>query len=947
MNSNAKQSKRSIISELRGIADSNGSVRPASSILNDLSSAAVMSKLVRPVHERTNFHQNDENPEIGLINNGVEQISKSIMSRLEDNENIFKLFPDIELGVQIVVSSVLSPKDMVRHELIYRTSATSLPAPLTAKMVQYVHDEINKAYDLTNDLPVILRDALFRCGSHVRLVLPESAVDELINSKRTISAESIYSPDIFEKNGDTRTVRNIGFLGDPHVDTEKKTGILSIESIFDGAPNKAYNGKVKGGSKAVVSDIVEVENFTSTISQFVEVTDNFHSLKLPRLVKEALEQQIKRLTPSALDTVTAPAFEAFHNYAEEKYKKATPTEVGSMLYKAGNTDFKPFVRVSSPMNLHRKSVGRPLVMTIPSEAAIPVHVPGNPSEHIGYFVPTDIDGNPVTVDSVYYDNGSGISTMLAGDRTNTSTSNLLTEKARKNLVGDNYVPVIDHLSELYAEIIEADLLQRLSRGVYSQKLDVGRNNEIYRIMLSRTLAGQYTRLVYIPSDYITYFSFNYHRNGVGKSYLDDLSNITSLRAMVLFSKVMAKVKSSITTTVANIKLDERDRDPVKTIEMAKHLVAKARQQYFPHGLNRVVDLTDWIQRAGIEFTFENHPGLPSTSFNFESKNIQHTVPDDDLDEMLRYQQYMHLGLSPETVDSAAKADFATTVEQNSVLFSRRITVLSNQFSKHLTDHVRKLIKHDQEILSALIKMIEDNKGEIQKFFSDEEREFVEKNPNGFVGYVLEQFVGSIVVDLPKPESTRNASQKDALAAYEEAVDKALQYIISGDVLPSEIGGDANQYVENIKTAWKAALMRKWMSENNYTPEAFDITTLGDDGKPMADLLDLVSSYSENVLLNISAFIKKMQAAKAASDKDLTEIGATASTGGGSDTGSESDDTGGFGDDGFGSDTPFDDGGDKQPGEDAEGANNPPDDTTPPAAENSDNEDMQGGGAFGQ
>ena len=197
------------------------------------------------------------------------------------------------------------------------------------------------------------------------------------------------------------------------------------------------------------------------------------------------------------------------------------------------------------------------------------------------------------------------------------------------------------------------------------------------------------------------------------------------------------------------------------------------------------------------------------------------------------------------------------------------------------------------------------------------------NPNGFIGYVLEIFIDSLEVDLPKPESTRNASQKAALEQYGEALDKSLEYIFSADVVPSDLAGESSQYVDTIKVAWKAALMRKWMAENNYTPEAFDITDIAEDGKPMADLLTTVTSYNKNVMLNIAGFLKKMQGAKAASDKDLAAIGAQSSGGGdsgGSDEGGSDEFSdggafgGGEGSDEMGEGNPFDEAGEALGGE---------------------------------
>lgn len=895
----SQQNQSDFITEVQAIINRPGAQRPASSIVKNMDVAAVVSKFVKP-REQSLFRPSEPNADVGMINSGIEQISKTIMGRIEDNENIFKLFPDIELAIQIIISSILSPKDMVKSELIYRAKDSALPAQMVSKMVQYVREEIEKYYKLEDELPTILRDALFKSGSHVKAILPESAVDQLINSKTTLTTESMYSEDIFISK-DGSKVRHLGLLGDPHDKKESKRGLV-FESAMHARAQASYNAALYTSGFENKTDFVQVDRLKEVMAKVIEVTDNFQFLKVPKLIETVNQQSVTRLTGSKL-TQRVMAAEQYYQYEAQKSGKPTPGELTNMLYKGANTDYKPFLNVPTQSNLRRKSIGRPLVMTLPSEAAIPVHVPGDVSKHIGYFVPVDIDGNPVTVDSAAYDSGQGLSSMLQSDKSNTSLSSLLTEKARRNLGNDGIVPTIEHLGELYADIVERDLMERLIKGAYGKQLQISRNNEIYRIMLMRTLKSQMTRLVYIPAEYITYFAFNFHRNGVGKSYLDDLSNITSLRAMVLFSKVMAKVKSSIATTHVNVTLDQRDHDPVKTIEMAKHLVAKARQQYFPHGLNRVVDLTDWIQRAGIEITFEGHPRLPETKFNFESRNTQHAMPDDDLEEIFRHQTYMHFGLSPETVDNAARADFATTIEQNSILFARRILMLSNTFTADITDYARKIISNDETILEGLTAILQEHKADIEGILTNEEKELFNQNPASFTTYLIQSFVEAFEVDLPKPDSTRNANQKTAIDAYEEMVDKGLNYIFSSDVLPQEFGGATNEYVDAIKSAWKAALMRRWMADNNYTPELFDITNRSEDGQPMANLLEMTKSYTENIMLNIVSFLNKMKASKEAANKDINKLNVGDSSGGSSSEQTYEDEDGGQND--LGQDNPFD------------------------------------------
>ncbi|MFW9601179.1 MAG: hypothetical protein ACMV1B_02535 [Prevotella sp.] len=71
----------------------------------------------------TDSRSTQHNTEIDKLklNRGIlETIHSQIESNRQNNRNIVKLFPDIELCIQILVSSILSPKKMTDIELIYR-----------------------------------------------------------------------------------------------------------------------------------------------------------------------------------------------------------------------------------------------------------------------------------------------------------------------------------------------------------------------------------------------------------------------------------------------------------------------------------------------------------------------------------------------------------------------------------------------------------------------------------------------------------------------------------------------------------------------------------------------------------------------------------------------------------------------------------------------------------
>ncbi|NYW24484.1 hypothetical protein C6506_28745, partial [Escherichia coli] len=99
------------------------------------------------------------------------------------------------------------------------------------------------------------------------------------------------------------------------------------------------------------------------------------------------------------------------------------------------------------------------------------------------------------------------------------------------------------------------------------------------------------------------------------------------------------------------------------------------------------DLVNWIQRAGLQFSYENNPLIPEVKIDFENANLSHTVPDSDLEEELRKQTIIALGLPPETVDNGFNPEFATTVVNNNILLSKRVLI----YQKTLLTHLYRLI----------------------------------------------------------------------------------------------------------------------------------------------------------------------------------------------------------------------------------------------------------------
>lgn len=807
--------------------------------------AALISKL-EASRDQATFDVRKETSYQHLNQQQLKEISQSSIDRGLDNDNIIQLFPDIELAIQILVSSILSPKDMINSELIYKLKEPILPSEIALKMNTIVSSHFEGYHQVHEDLGTMLRSALFETGSYVKAVIPESTLDQIINSRNgQVSTESMA--DLIASDG---VIKNYGFLGNAGGNSNR----TALEAVHSGInSNYVPHATVKHNDQVI------------SLEASYTVSDNFNLLKLPVLGQKERKSKIKDILKGS----KRPSISTESNTPD----KMTVTQVGSLLYKSPSAKMATFMAVPSTLNTKRKSIGRPLVLRFPSESVIPVYVPGDPSKHIGYFVLIDADGNPLS--RVSRNEINGVIANSVGQNQNqqqgSSVMSMLMEKARSNLQGNNHVVTLDQVSKVYSNIVETDLVERLTNGIYGGNFKVSGNEEVYRIMLARSLQSKFTRLLYVPEELVSYFAFKYFENGVGKSYLDDLKNLMSMRAILLISKVMSAMKSSINITQIGVELDPRDPDPQKTIEIATHEVMKARASYFPMGINSPVDLVDWIQRAGIEMSFKGHPKIPSTSFTFDTKQMQHIMPDTELDDSLRKQTYMALGIPPELMDSGFDSEFATTVVSNNILLSKRVMYLQGIFTKQLTDCCGKIMTHDMVANSELVATIKENIALIEANFSEEDKVAYTENPESLIADLVERYIENLEIALPKPDTTTIDLQSKAFEDFSTALEKAIDPIINSEFMTADIVGDVATYTDALKKAWMAYFQREWMAREGYMPELSQIVTTGEDGKPALDLLSLVTGHSENLMRSSVKFMEKLSVMKTAANKDLEVI----------------------------------------------------------------------------
>lgn len=761
----------------------------------------------------------------------LERVSDATTQNVTDANNIRQLLPDTELAKQILVSSILSPNDLVNVEMGYRVDSDVLESEVTGPLLETLENHLKKVYNITTLLPQILEECLFEKGAYPLLILPESSIDDIINSPAP-AMESLHG----EMGADGKPKRSIGILG-PADGRPKDT--FSLESY-------------RGPTQALANSACEVKPKKGKFNPGVTVTDNLAVLKFPKVVEKLRKQRVK-------DIVSSSGFgmEARKGRGSKRRRKPVDDQaIVDQVYDEKELQRTPFVQVKTARETETPTRGEPMVMKLPVESVIPVHVPSNPEDHIGYFVLLDQFGNPINKaeEADYY---RDLHTKINGN----SASQLL-ESANRAVLG--YEMDSKKLNEyeatrLYADIVEGDLIARLRNGVYGEGVEIARPLDVYRVMLSRALAGMGTQVLYVPCELMTYFAFDYNQYGVGKSLLEDNKILANLRAMLLFSNTMASIKNSTGRTGLRIDLDPNDPDPGSTVEYLVHEYSKNRQRTYPLGASNPLDIIDFLQSANVDLQVAGNPAYPETRMEVEDMSSNKVQVDSQLEDDVKRKYFMSLGLSPETIDTASEVEFATSIVTSNLLLAKRVMLYQDIYCPLLEDFTTKYVENSQPLYEALIEKIDNNRSSL----SHDNKQLDDDA-------ILQLFLDNLEITLPRPDTAKLENQIEAFRQYTDALELAVDAYFGEDSFMLKEFDDVEETIRAVRSAVIAYYQREWLRNNNVLPELADMITQTEEGKSELDLNEIHGNHMELIGMSIAELIERMRKDRERRDKLLEE-----------------------------------------------------------------------------
>lgn len=779
---------------------------------------AIITKLIPD--PTTNGNNSPSKPKI-VANQGMfDRISRETAQDVVDANAIFQLLPDVELASQILVGSIISPKDMSTVELGYSLDGNQFDSEVTRSLLGVIEEYFKNDYKIDDRLDLILKDILFMKGASITAIIPENSLDFMINGQRRLSLET------YDKVLKQITQgKPMGFLGHP------RDVRVSMESFND---REGTVGKIRS-------------NKTEGYIPGLFISDNFDHLKLPRIRDKRRTEVINKLLKKR------------HVSMESAAQGLSSQEIDK-LYKRLDTKSEPTRIVPNPSLFEAASIGHPLTMELPVESVIPVHVPGDPANHVGYFILIDQTGRPVQRDNSIDYYGELRTAFSANTKDNSSEMLRQVREAMGSTTHTNRLEY-DQIQEAYNRIVESDLIARLRNGIYQEDLSVGFTDEIYRIMLYRSFKAKNTQLIYIPAELVIYMAFDFNRYGIGQTLLTKSKILSSMRSVLLFAETMSGVRNAIGRKRTSITIDPQDPDPQKTISDIQTAILESSHRGFPLGSPDPAQTLDYLNRAGYDFNINiDSEDYPTTKVEFDDYNTQVNAGNTELQERLQKMHISGMGLSPEWVDPQQAPEFAVSVITNNLLMQRRVMGYQKGFVGFITQFVRTYTQHSGKLRSQLKEVLEDNKKSLD--LSKEET----------VDDALDTFISALLVTLPSPDNTKIDIHIAAYEQYTQLLEKALEAYITPDLFPADLLAQDSTMVDQTIAVIKAYFQRSWLERNNVLPELDQLTTFNEEGDKLNfNLLDIQTNLFETIGNVVNEYIKGINKLKEQWTKENTPV----------------------------------------------------------------------------
>ena len=530
--------------------------------------------------------------------------------------------------------------------------------------------------------------------------------------------------------------------------------------------------------------------------------------------------------------------------------------------------------------------GDGLHIKLVTEYLIPVHLEVDKNKPIGYFFMTNANGKILTNSEDWLNMGAEYNSEEAStkelrkiiDEQKAKLRNLTTSTSPELELSDMMI-----YDKLVNDHIKHQLKNSKLRGVGA----VSNTSSVSNIMFHRALEAKQTNLVYIPAEYITYYTFKKRNNGVGKSLLEDVAPLISMLAMLTFAKLRSDIENAVPKKLINIKIDETTKDVESTMAMFIEKYQKSFNKMFQWGNLSITETSSWVQALNTTYRFE-HPDIPynDISETIQDNNRRGVIESEDIDN-LKKEILRSFGINAQMLDSTADVEFASVSILANDLSRLEMSKYQESLTTKNTEHAQKILRIDGQFKTSIEKIIDEDYHQIMKSIDKPLIELIKsKSGNNeaiIKKWLIKVIVNGIVLSLPTLRDEDEAKLKTQFEAYTDSLDTVMEYVLISDEGMSIFGDASSEIIRIYQEAIKTSLIRKWMLEHNYMVEVIEAVKHTNTGLDIPQLKDYMMEIEELVKrLNVVAPSIKKSVGKAT--KNLNKFNDKVTDGEGGDAG---------------------------------------------------------------
>lgn len=837
------------------------------------------TKLIETL-KSTNTKQSESNVS---VEDYINKLFTSSGSDTIDNQRIRKMVPEISQASSFMVSMIISPNDLREGEISIKNDETSLNDDQKRELENYLKEYYEERFNLSTNLPKWIDEALYNSGAKCLLTIPMSAIEKQI-LKKDISNESFQKvTSSLEKMGSL-----FGISSESDTDYDRiagKTITVATESFSDLNQNdsKTFNKSIesiefKNEWKKLVNSVTSKES--------IKLSDNPFLLRLSQSQNNIALEKINN-TLSSLTSTEAKKVNLNQKVRSNLIKKKLLSKNGkdnrNYLKRNEKKDFdkEPFVQLTHTENDH---IGEPLFMEVPTESIIPIFVPGSENETLGYLGVIDENGHFANVSNI-----KNQFNKLANNRGDRYNFNQIYQAAgfNSNRNGIRSDDAQNVMSKLYQSIVEGYLDEKVRKSG-CKNFTIGSNPSVYKYMFTQYLCNKQTNLIYIPSDMLTYFTFNHGPDGRGISDLENIKYSLSQKMNLETSNLISKMNSAIDRKKLNLNVSSNNNKG----NILQQIESMQREYMRKNTWSMSSDprqTANEILEKGLSVKVSGVEGLDYDVT--EENNVKEAPP---IDEALldNFKNQIRLGLfvPAAAMNMTGEDEYARSVATSNLFTSNVVMVRQKIVTNKISQFLRTFTKYSPSLRQGIMDII---------FTTSEENDYKTENGNIDPNKLsddnkerLNNVIESISIALPPPNIAPNKAMYEVINDVSGAAENLIN-----SLYPDELVGTDNPSLQLAMQTFKSFCKCKYIQEtidNNGMDTGF-IYGLNDlDSTDITDFRQQIANMSKNLLRQI----KTMNI-----DEDNEKVQQSGGDSFGGGMGGSFDSPGGFGDDsGFASNT---------------------------------------------